>query len=447
MKTWRKWVYVEILAAVAFITLGFLGLFFFFDFVDELQWVRSSQPGGYQISHALIYVGLMVPSHLYELFPITVLIGSIYVLSRMAQTSEFTILRTSGLGPVLALKSLIGLGIAFTVITFFVGDYLSPECDKFAQLLKSRYMGQITIGRTGAWLKERQQYTNEAVNVGALTPDGLMKGVKIFEFDNLGRLISLTRAEHAEFEANGEAWLLSGVQRDEFAPQSVSVTAQGNEEFSDEQSTSAPKERAQSGQAPAAKSTTTSTPTSRRSDPSHSEFSVDKEIKALFDSDLKDLKSASLIKLSHPILPAQRVQEERLRWPNSITQEMVSVALLKPDRMGTLDLFRYIQHLNLNSQSSQRYEIEFWKKVFYPISCIVMMVLALPFAYLHFRSGNITSYVFFGVMIGISFFLLNNVFGYIGNINQWAPWFAAAAPGMLYTLFSLTAFGWLVIRQ
>ena len=36
---------------------------------------------------------------------------------------------------------------------------------------------------------------------------------------------------------------------------------------------------------------------------------------------------------------------------------------------------------------------------------------------------------------------------YIGNINSWAPWFAAAAPGMLYSLASLAAFGWLVIRQ
>ena len=117
MKTWLKWVYAEVILAVSFITLGFLGLFFFFDFVDELQWVRGAQQGGYQISHALLYVSLMLPSHLYELLPITVLIGSIYVLSRMAQTSEFTILRTSGLGPVLALKSLIGLGLAFTVIT------------------------------------------------------------------------------------------------------------------------------------------------------------------------------------------------------------------------------------------------------------------------------------------------------------------------------------------
>ena len=73
--------------------------------------------------------------------------------------------------------------------------------------------------------------------------------------------------------------------------------------------------------------------------------------------------------------------------------------------------------------------------------------LALPFAYLHFRQGGITSYVFGGVLIGISFFLLNNVFGYIGNLQNWWPWMAAGAPGFLYTLFSLGAFGWLVLRR
>ena len=49
------------------------------------------------------------------------------------------------------------------------------------------------------------------------------------------------------------------------------------------------------------------------------------------------------------------------------------------------------RHLEANGQTSQRYEIEFWRKVFYPLSCLVMVVLALPFAYLHFRSGGITS--------------------------------------------------------
>jgi lipopolysaccharide export LptBFGC system permease protein LptF len=93
-----------------------------------------------------------------------------------------------------------------------------------------------------------------------------------------------------------------------------------------------------------------------------------------------------------------------------------------------VDLFQYIRHLG-QRQSAQRYEIEFWRKVFYPLSCLVMVVLALPFAYLHFRSGSIAGYVFGGVMAGISFFLLNNVFGYIGNLQNWSPWLTAAAPG------------------
>jgi lipopolysaccharide export system permease protein len=143
----------------------------------------------------------------------------------------------------------------------------------------------------------------------------------------------------------------------------------------------------------------------------------------------------------------ERVQIPNLRWPNRISAEMVSAALLKPERMSTIDLFKYIQHLQDNAQTAQRYEIEFWKKVFYPLSCLVMVVLALPFAYLHFRSGSITSYVFGGVLAGISFFLLNNVFGYIGNLQSWQPWLTAALPGLIYSVISLTAFGWLVLRR
>ena len=76
-----------------------------------------------------------------------------------------------------------------------------------------------------------------------------------------------------------------------------------------------------------------------------------------------------------------------------------------------------------------------------------MVVLALPFAYLHFRSGGIAAYVFGGVMAGISFFLLNIVFGYIGTLQHWSPWLTAAAPGLIYSMLSLAAFSWLVLRR
>jgi lipopolysaccharide export system permease protein len=43
--------------------------------------------------------------------------------------------------------------------------------------------------------------------------------------------------------------------------------------------------------------------------------------------------------------------------------------------------------------------------------------------------------------------LLNNVFGYIGNLQNWQPWLAAAVPGIIYSVLSLTAFAWLVLRR
>jgi lipopolysaccharide export system permease protein len=140
-------------------------------------------------------------------------------------------------------------------------------------------------------------------------------------------------------------------------------------------------------------------------------------------------------------------QAPTMRWPNSISADMVSAAVLRPENMGTLELFQYTRHLADNGQAAQKYELQFWRKVFYPLSCLVMVVLALPFAYLHFRSGGITGYVFGGVMAGISFLLLNNVLSDMATLQGWQPWLAAALPGLIYSVLSLSAFTWLVLRR
>ena len=216
MKTLRRLIYGEVIGSIVFVTLGFLSLFFFFDFVDELSQVRGKASSDYQLVDALVYVVLQVPNHLYQLLPITALIGTIFVMARLAQSSEFTILRTSGLGPWRALRLLSMLGLGLVLLTFVVGDYLAPLADRNAQLLKARFKGQISIGKTGAWLKERQTYSQVAVNVRALAPDASMRDVHIFEFDNSGLLISMTVAERARFGSD-EAWQLQQVERTEFA--------------------------------------------------------------------------------------------------------------------------------------------------------------------------------------------------------------------------------------
>jgi lipopolysaccharide export system permease protein len=367
MKVLRNLIYREVILAVLYVSLAFLALFFFFDLVDEMRWVGSGN-SGYTASRALLFVALSIPGHLYELAPIAVLIGSIFVMARFAQSSEFTIMRTSGMGPWLALRTLLVLGLAFVVLTIAVGDYLAPAADRFSQKLRTITTGQVSRGATGAWLKEKQGDHSIAINVGAIKKPGDFVNVRIFEFDEHGRIAAQMNAQAAQVDEDNDLWKLQGVK-------ATKVTQNGDK--------------------------TTLTP----------------------------------------------VNEASMDWPTKVTAAMVSGALLQPDRMTTVALFQFIRHLQENGQAAQKYEIEFWRKVFYPLSCLVMVVLALPFAYLHFRSGGITAYVFGGVMAGISFFLLNNVFGYIGTLQAWWPWLAAAAPGLLYTALSLSAFGWLVLRR
>ena len=368
MKTVSRMVQGEVLKAVAFVTVAFLALFAFIDLVDELRWVDSSNPEGYQVRHAMAFVATLAVSTLYDLIPITVLIGSVFVMARLAQQSEFTVLRTSGLSPGRALRIMLGLGLVFTLFTFVIGDFVAPAADRAGQLLRSNYLRELTVGQTGAWLREKQDYNSYAVNVGVLQSNGSMRKVRLIEFNTQGRLQSISEAKHGKF-GKDDSWILSDVQRTEFNVDTPGATR------------------------------------------------------------------------------AVRETLPEFRWPTTLTAEMVTVALLRPERMPIIDLFQFMRHLDANGQSSQRYEIEFWRKVFYPLSCLVMVVLALPFAYLHFRTRGISTFVFIGVMTGISFFLLNDLFGYFGNLRNWWPWLTAAAPGLLYSLLSLSAFGWLVLRR
>jgi len=367
MKTIRKLIHGEIIKAVSFVALGFLALFVFFDIVDQLQALNRLAKSGYQFNHALVYVSLLIPGHLYELLPLSVLIGSIFVMARFAQSSEFTILRTGGLGPWRALTSLFKLGMIFVAVTFFVGDYVAPVANRKAQLLKAQFQGLITVGQTGAWLKEKQKDLNFAVNVAALNSDGQLAHIRIHAFTPEGRLQYITSAPSARIGEN--EWVLANAEQRNYN---------------------------------------------------------------------LDTPSTAHIEI-------QRAAQHH--WATEISMEMVAAALLSPDRMQTLDLFQYMRHLEANGQNAQRYEIEFWRKVFYPLSCLVMLSLALPFAYLHFRSGHITGHVFGGVMAGISFYLLNNVFGFMGNLNNWQPWLTSAAPALIYSAISLATFWWLVLRQ
>jgi len=376
MKTVRRLFYVDIVTAVAFVAAAFLSLSFFIDFIDQLGDVGQD---GYTMVQATLYSLLLVPGHFYEVAPIAVLIGTIYTLSRMAQSSEYTILRTGGLGPWRALSLLATLGMVFGVLTFVVGDYLAPLSERQARQVQAVYKGGLKLGRSGAWLKDHVMTPggerSYSINVGSAGPKTLLHDIRIFEFDGDGRLLRRIGAVSAQVEPN-QTWALKD----------VTVTR--------------------------------------------------------WTADKASHESAPATVQTQVQVPEQKLPE--LAWRSSLSAAVVAAAVSPVSSMSTIDLARYIVHLSDNEQAAQSHQIQFWKRALYPFACLVMVGLALPFAYMHARGGGVSLKVFGGIMLGISFVLLNNVAGHLGLLRDWTPWMVAAAPSALYLLLSLAAFSWLV---
>lgn len=124
---------------------------------------------------------------------------------------------------------------------------------------------------------------------------------------------------------------------------------------------------------------------------------------------------------------------------SEITPDILSVLFADPDRMSAYDLAAFSKHLADNKQSSDRYEMAFWKKITYPFAVLVMMALALPFGFLHARSGGISLKIFSGIMIGMVFYLINSLFSHVGLLNTWPAPVTALVPSVLFLIMAALA--------
>ncbi|MCA1322957.1 LPS export ABC transporter permease LptG [Herbaspirillum sp. alder98] len=140
--------------------------------------------------------------------------------------------------------------------------------------------------------------------------------------------------------------------------------------------------------------------------------------------------------------PVKTQKLPSLTLVSEVTPEILSVLFADPDRMSAYDLRAYTKHLEANNQRTERYEIAFWKKIVYPLSIFVMLALALPFAYLHFRAGGVSLKIFTGIMIGVCFQLINSLFSHLGLLNTWPALITAALPSLLFMGLAVGALWW-----
>jgi lipopolysaccharide export system permease protein len=76
------------------------------------------------------------------------------------------------------------------------------------------------------------------------------------------------------------------------------------------------------------------------------------------------------------------------------------------------------------------------------VAVLVMMILALPFAYFQNRQGGVGAKIFAGIMLGLGFHFLNRLFGHLGLLNDWPPLVSAVSPMLLFMIVAAGMMWW-----
>lgn len=210
MSTLLRYFAREIYLATALVLLAFAGLFAFFDFINELDDLGK---GDYQLGDAAVYVLLLLPGRVYELLPIAVLIGTLYVLATFARHSEITVMRAAGLSTAALMRMLVLIGSVLVALTFVVGEYFAPPAENAAQewrlnATKANVSQQL---RSGLWVKDGRM----VINVRTMLADRSMVNTRVYEFGENYELRSISQASRGVHDGKGR-WQLLDVTRTSF---------------------------------------------------------------------------------------------------------------------------------------------------------------------------------------------------------------------------------------
>ncbi|MDK6202385.1 LPS export ABC transporter permease LptG [Oligella urethralis] len=359
MKTARRYIASEIYRSTIAVTLVLVGLFMFFDMIENLDNLNERFTFG-----SLLLLQLMqIPTRLYDLLPIALLIGAIIALAGLAQRNELVVLRVSGISSRRLLGMLWMGTIPIMVFALLLSEGVTPYAESKTGQLNLQLLGKSSGARmnSGYWFREpTDNGALRVINISRISSEREVENIRIYNFDAEGKFKELIHA-----------------QRGLFQHQELQLTQA-------------------------------------------------KLIRTGFDLE------TALMDPTAPLTPlSTQTMLDSYTISTSLTQARLLASELQPDRMSIMGLLDYIQYLEDNHLQSNRQVVALWRKGVYPFTLLVMITLAAPISFLQTRKGGAGLKVFGGILIGVVFFMINQLALNLGMLNNLPPWLTALAPNTI----------------
>ncbi|OAI49929.1 hypothetical protein AYO45_06775 [Gammaproteobacteria bacterium SCGC AG-212-F23] len=348
----HRYIIKNVLLATLFVVLVMLGLMIAINLLGEL---RDIGIGDYGFWQAVEHVFLQLPYHLYNFFPMLVLLGGLMGLGALASHQELVVMRTAGFSVIRIMIAVMIAALILITIATVIGEAIAPSANFFANKRKDNQQnaGQAVATAAGVWIHQGNNFLHIRRVMGAK----YLEGITRYEFNDSHQLLAAYYANSAKYE--NQQWVLQDLVKTTFSNNQTS-----------------------------------------------------------------------------------RMQYPESLWDLKLNPSLINIGLIQPEEMTLPHLVEHSERLVQNGLQSNRFELEFWKRVLQPLATLVMILLAVPLIFAAPRSASMGWRLLLGLIVGLVFYILNALLGQISVVYQVSPFLAAILPTILFAFV-----GFLVLKQ
>jgi len=223
MKILNQYIGKILASVILLVVLVLAGLEAFIEFSREFTDMGT---GYYGLTQVLSYVPLILPSDIYQLFPMAGLMGSIIGLGLFASNSELIIMRASGISIMQITWIVLKTAFFITLIMVLIGEIVGPQLQQIATVNKTSALsqGQTYLTRQGIWIR----YHNDFIHINKIF-DGHIDNITRYAFDDQLHLQSISTAQSGDYK-NGK-WIFNNIKQTEFLTNQTKSTKLESQEW------------------------------------------------------------------------------------------------------------------------------------------------------------------------------------------------------------------------
>ena len=149
-------------------------------------------------------------------------------------------------------------------------------------------------------------------------------------------------------------------------------------------------------------------------------------------------------------LDGMTASEDRLpsmEWKGLLTEDQANTLILPLEALAPHDLVRYITHLEKNDLDTHHFRVIFWQQMSVAIAVLAMGLLSLPMLVGSTRAISASQRIMMGGIIGIVFYLLQQVTGHLAGLFNLVPSITILTPVVALLVLAVTAQYWHGFRR